>query len=521
MARKPIQMNKIRELIRLRLDRDASLSEIACACDISRTTASEYCARIRASGLSWPCAVDLSDDDLHGILFPAEENSAASMRGLPDFAEIRREMTRKGVTLKLLWQEYKAVNPRGCSYSRFARHYAQWRKNSDLRMIQHHKAGQKMFADWAGLKMEITDPGTGEVWQAPVFVSALGASQYLFAKLYESEELKWWLRAHVEAFEDLGAVPEIVVPDNLKTGVQKPCRYEPALNPSYAELARFYGVAVIPARPYKPRDKAKVENGVQQVERWALAPLRDRTFFSLGEANEALQEKIREINEKIMKGPNRSRKELFELEDRPAMRPLPESRYEYAEWKRFKVGPDYHVLIEGRPYSVPFTLCGKHVDVRIASSVVEVFHLSGRVASHIRSIGGRAPKTNPEHMPEGHKEQAAWTPARMIRWAASIGPNAADFAQGLLEGKVHPEHGFRMCMGVISLAKRYGPTRVEAACARALSLGAMSYRTVKHMLEKGLEAAPIQSELPALPTHDNVRGGSYYSSQEATCAKSR
>jgi transposase len=386
-------------------------------------------------------------------------------------------------------------------------------------MLQRHKAGEKMFVDWAGLKMPITDPQTGERWEAPVFVSAMGSSQFIFAKAFASEELRWWLKGHVDAFEAFGGVPEIVVPDNLKTGVQRSCRYEPALNLSYAELAAFYGVAVVPARVRKPRDKAKVENAVQQVERWALAPLRDRIFFSLEEANAALAEQIQEINGRLMKGPGCSRSALFEAEDKPAMRPLPEDRYVYADWKRVKVGPDYHVQAEGRLYSVPFGLCGKQVDVRVSGALVEVFHSGKRVASHLRRFGGRGPVTLQAHMPSGHWEHAKWTPARMSRWARAIGPSTAAFAERLMESKAHPEQGFRACMGLVSLAKAYDPARIESACAKALVLGALSYRNVKDMLARGIEAMPAREELPALPSHGNVRGGSYYAGQEALCAR--
>lgn len=510
-------MKKIQEVLRLHLEHGASRRQIAAACCIGRTTVGDYIARIHSAGLSWPSAGELSEGELQSLLFPVEEG--VFKRPMPDFAQVHRELSRKGVTLKLLHEEYEAREPQAYSYSRFARYYGDWKRKSDVRMVQHHKAGQKMFVDWAGVQVQIADPATGEIRQAPVFVSCMGCSQYIFAKVYESMELRWWLAAHVDAFEDCAAVPEIVVPDNLKTGVQKACRFEPALNLSYGEFARFYGVAVLPARVRKPRDKSKVENAVQQVERWALAPLRDRVFFSVSEANEALAAKVDAINSRVMKGPNCSRRDLFEQEDKPAMRSLPEGRYVFAQWKQAKVAPDYHVEVDRHFYSVPFGLVGKQVDIRIAGSVVEVFEGRTRVASHLRAFGRRSYTTLETHMPEKHRAHAAWTPGRLTRWAATIGPSTAAFTQSLLEGKLHPEHGFRMCMGVLSLSKRFEPARVEAACSKALSLGALSYQSVKSILQKGLEGIGEHPEMAPLPAHSNVRGGEYYA-KEAVCANS-
>lgn len=510
-------MKKIREVIRLRLSRKASVRQIAAACNIGRTTVSEYLARIEAAGLTWPSAGELAEDQLWSLLFPPEPQAPGQARPLPDWQDVHRELSRKGVTLKLLWQEYDQGTALAYSYSRYVRLYRAWQGTTDLRMLQAHKAGERLFVDWAGQTLEIADPNTGETRAAHVFVATMGASQFMFAKVYESEQLKHWLAGHVDAFGFLGALPEVVVPDNLKTGVEKACRYEPALNPSYADLAQFYGITVLPARVRKPRDKAKVENAVQQVERWVLAPLRDRRFLSLSEANEAIAGQLDELNGRVMKGPNHSRRQLFESVDLPTMRPLPATSYAYAEWKKAKVAPDYHVEVDGRLYSVPFTLVGQHVDVRISAGTVEVFSKGKRVASHLRSISRRGFTTDDAHMPEHHKRQGQWTSERIVRWAATVGPLTAEFASALLAGKLHPEHGYRMCMGVMSLEKRFGPARLEAACAKALGLGALSYQSVKSILQKNLEGVLEQETLPGLPSHDNVRGGAYYA-QEPTCA---
>jgi transposase len=346
----------------------------------------------------------------------------------------------------------------------------------------------------------------------------MGSSQYVFAKGYVDQKSPSWLSAHVEAFEFYGAVPAIVVPDNLKTGVEKSCRYEPETNLAYAELARHYGLAVLPARVRKPKDKAKVENAVQQVERWVMAPLRERTFFSLREANEALAEELSKLNARVMKGPGLSRKALFEAEDRPAMRPLPQARYSLSEWKRVKLGPDYHVEVEGHLYSVPHRMVGEVLDVRYNLSTVEVFQRGKRLAAHHRSLSRRGFTTLEDHMPERHRGQAEWTPERMSRWAASLGPNVALFAESLMKSRAHPEQAYRPLLGTLRLERQFGAARLDAACRRALTVGALSYKSLKSILDKGLDEVPTQPELPCLPAHENIRGGAFYSQGADVCA---
>ena len=517
MARKPIEMRKIREVLRLRLDRKANIREIASACNIGRTTTLEYLHRAEAAGLTWPLDEAMTDDTLEKRLFPSSPAKGEPARSMPDWSYVQRRLSRKGTTLLLLWRQYKKDHPDGYGYSRYAGLYREWLGKTDVRMLQHHKAGEKTFVDWAGLKIGIAEPKTGEIWQASLFVAAMGASQYIFAEAYENEKLENWLKGHVSAFEFYGALPEVVVPDNPKTGVEKACRYEPTLNPSYADLAQHYGIAVLPARVRKPRDKAKVENAVLQVERWVLAPLAERTFFSLAEANEAIAPKLAELNDKVMKGPGLSRRQIFEQEDLPAMRSLPAHRFQFAEWKRAKVAPDYHVEVDGHLYSVPYPLLGRHVEVRLSAAAVEIFLDRKRVASHLRAYGRRPPTTEPAHMPEHHRRQAEWTPDRFLEWAARIGPQTEGLVGALLARRGHPEHAYRMCFGVLGFAKSASEQRLEAACARALASGALSYQSVKSILEKGLDSATPQATLPNLPEHGNVRGGDYYA-KEGSCA---
>jgi len=456
-------MRKIREVIRLRHGLKASAREIAPSVGIARSTVAEYLYRSEAAGLSWPLPEDLSDEELERLLFPPVPSEGEPSRPMPDWSYVQKELSRKGVTLLLLWREYKDLHPNGYGYSRYASLYHEWLDKTDLRMLQHHKAGERLFVDFAGLTM--------------------------------------------------------LVPDNLKSGVTSADRFEPVVNQAFAEFARHYDLAVLPARPKRPRDKAKVENAVLQVERWILAPLRDRTFFSLDELNSEIAVKVAELDVRVMKGPNASRRELFDEIDRPAMRALCMPRYQFANWKRAKVAPDYHVEFQGHRYSVPYSLVGKHVDLRVSLDTLEIFQDGRRVCGHARSLARRGFTTSASHMPVAHREYAEWTPERLENWAAQTGPSTKEFVARMMATKLHPQQAFRSCMGVISLSKNYSAERLEAACARALRYGAQSYRNVKTILEKGLDKEEVQASpsLTETGVHANVRGAEYYA-EGATCA---
>jgi transposase len=509
MPRRRIDMKKIREVLRLRYAGNASTRQIGASCHLAISTVSEYLYRAEAAGMKWPLPEEISDEDLERKLFPPRARPGETPRPLPDWPTVRKDLSRKGVTLLLLWREYKEKHPEGYGYARYAGLFCEWEKKHDLRMLQHHKSGEKLFVDYAGLTAKVTEHETGVVREVQVFVSAMGSSQKIYAKAYEGQDLKNWLLAHVEAFEFYKALPEVLVPDNLKSGVTSPIYYDPVLNPAYHELAIFYGLTVLPARVRKPRDKAKVESGVQQVERWVLAPLRDRVFFSLFELNEAILSLVDQLNSRLMKGPNASRNELFQSEDLPAMRPLPENRYAYAEWKSAKVAPDYHVEWEGHKYSVPYRFVGKRVDLRTTAHVVEIFHSSQKVCSHVRSVSRRGFTTETSHMPEAH-QAVRWTPERFANWADAIGPETRGFVERILSSKEHKEHGYRTILGVLGLEKRFGRERLEAACARANELGATRYSNVKSLLDKNLETRVSPPELPSMPTHSNVRGPKHF-----------
>jgi transposase len=421
-------------------------------------------------------------------------------------------LKRKGVTLTLLWEEYQAGDPHAYRYSHFCELYRHWAGKQKLSMRQVHKAGEKLFVDYAGQTLPIINPKTGEITEAQLFVAVLGASSYTFAEATLSQDLSDWLGSHRRAFEFIGAVPEIVIPDNLKSAVNKPCRYDPDLNPSYQDLALHYGTAIIPARVRKPKDKAKAEVGVQIVERWILARLRHRTFFSLAEANAAIRELLTDLNNRPFKKLPGCRRQAFETLDRPALKPLPSEPYVFAQWKKVRVNIDYHVEIDGHYYSVPYQLRGQQLDARITADTIECFHQRKRVAAHVRSFTKGRHTTVASHMPRNHQDYADWTPQRLIRWAAKTGPKTAAMTEAILASRQHPQQAFRSAMGLIRLGKIYGQQRLEAACDLALEGQAARYKSVKSILQTGLDQQPRQQSLPmAEPIeHDNIRGGDYY-----------
>jgi len=504
-------MRKIREVLRLRWAHDCSERRIARSCRISRSTVQEYLARAKQTGLSWPLDEGLDDGALERLLFPAERAPARPERRMPPMEEIHRELRRKGVTLQLLWHEYKEVNPEGYQYSQFCDLYRRWAKKLRVCLRQEHRAGEKLFVDWAGHTIAVVDPQTGEIREAYLFVAVLGASNYTFARAYSTQQLPFWIQAHVEAFRFLGGVSEILVPDNTKTGVTRPCYYEPDINPTYHEMAAHYGCVVIPTRKRAPRDKAKVEAGVLVAERWILAALRNRTFFSLAELNSAIEEKLDLLNNRKMQKLHTTRRELFESLDRPVLRALPVMPYQYAEWKKATVHIDYHVEVDGHYYSAPFQLIGQKVDVRVTSLTVEILLKGKRVASHVRSSKRGGYTTLTEHRPKSHQKYLEWTPSRIVRWAGQNGPHTEQLVVRILEARPHPEQGFRSCLGIIRLGKRYSPERLEAACLRALRIHALSYKSVDSILRKGLDQQPLPAEEP-LETlvHPNIRGEHYY-----------
>jgi transposase len=505
-------MRLIRDVLRLKYENGLSERAISAMLGISKGAIGSYVARARAAGLSWPLPPALNETALERLLFPGARVDAEGTRPVPDWAEVERELRRRGVTRALLWQEYRARHPEGFGYSWFCQAYDSWKGRLSPTMRQSHVAGEKVFVDFAGDTLGVIDPVTGEIWQAHLFVATLGASNFIFAEARASEGLGDWLGAHVHLFAALGGVPKFIVCDNLKAAVISPDRHEPGLNRSYLELAEHYGTAVLPARPGKPRDKAKVEQSVLIVERWILARLRHARFFSLAELNTAIVALRAELNGRIMRGFGASRAELFAALDAPALGPLPAQPYSFATWLRRRPGPDDHVEVDGHWYSVPFRLIGQVLDVRVAAATVEVFHRGERVASHPRALHRRGHSTTPEHMPSAHRRHAQWTPARLLQEAAGIGPAAVALCEAIMTARPHPEQGFRTCLGILTLARTHGIARLEAACARGNSIRARSVASIRSILQNGLDRAfqEDEAERRAPPPHGNIRGGGYF-----------
>jgi len=504
-------MRKITEVLRLKFEAKISHEKIGRAVGLSKGAVNKYVSLAQAQGLSWPLPEGLDEAALEARLYPPR--SVATSFAEPDYPRIHQELKRKGVTLQLLWSEYMAIHgERARRYTQFCHHYRQWRERQKRSMRQIHRAGEKLFIDYCGPTVPIVDPGTGEWRQAQVFVAVLGASSYTYVEATWTQTLPDWIASHQRAFAFFGGTVDLLVPDNLRSGVSTPCRYDPEPNTTYAELARHYGCAILPARPYKPKDKSKAEIGVQVVERWILARLRHHTFFSLGELNATIRELLVELNERPFQKLPGSRKSTFESLDRPALRPLPDAPYEYAEWKQAKPGIDYHVEVDKRYYSVPHRWVGHVLDLRASATTVEVFHKGQRVAAHARSHKDLF-TTLPEHMPSSHRQHRQWSPGRFLNWAKDIGPNTLEVVKRQFQDLPHPEHGYRRCLGLLNHARRYSKVRLEAACERALAIGSPNYRSVTSILKQGLDRQPLPEEEPVqgeLPLHANVRGPGYY-----------
>lgn len=511
MPAERLSMRKIHEILRLKFECGQSNRNIANSCSVSRSTVADYLLRAKVAGLSWPLPKDLDDTSLEHLLFPPPEEVTRD-RPVPDWSEVHLELRRKGVTMALLWQEYKERQPDGYQYSWFCKLYNIWSGKVDLVMRQEHRAGEKLFVDYAGHTAPIVNRMTGEINQAQIFVAVLGASNYTYAEATMTQQLPDWIGSHVRAFSFFGGVPAVVIPDNLKSGVNKACYYEPELNPTYRDLATHYGTVILPARVRKPQDKAKVETGVQVVERWILARLRNHTFFSLSDLNREIRRLLVILNNRPFKKLPGCRKELFESLDRPALAALPATAYQIAEWKTATVHIDYHVEVDGHYYSVPCQLVKKKVEVRFTATSVECIYRGKRVAVHKRSLRKSGHTTVKEHMPLNHRKYLEWSPERFLRWAGKIGPETVKLASHILESRPYPPQAYRTLMGIMRLGKSYTEQRLEAACRRALHIGTTSYRSVESILKNGLDSKPLPKKPEQTPPvlHHNIRGSHYY-----------
>lgn len=503
-------MRKIKEVLRLHFDCNRSNREIAAAVCISRATVSDYLRRAKLAELGWPLPAEVTETALEIILFPPLQPSRVQ-RPEPDWATVHQELRRKGVTLYLLWQEYREQAPEGYQYSAFCLHYRTYTQVLPVTLRQSHVPGERLFVDYSGQTVPIIDPATGEIRQAQIFVAVLGTSSYTYVEATWSQGLADWTGSHVRCFEFMRGVPALLVPDNLKSGVTRPNFYDPDLNPTYQDLARHYGTAILPARVRKPRDKAKVEAGVLLAQRWILARLRHQRFFSLDELNRAITPLLATLNAHPFKKLPGTRQSVFETVDYPVLKALPVTRYEFAEWKTVTAGIDYHVEIAGHYYSVPYRYARLKLDARFTASTVEVFKQGERIASHLRSMAKGRHTTLDEHLAPAHQKVAGWNSQRFLDWAAKIGPHTQSAIDHILRSRTHPQQGYRAALGILRLAKTYGPERLEAACDRAFRIHAVTWRSLDSILKNNLDRQPRKATQANLPLdHANVRGADYY-----------
>lgn len=505
-------MRHIREILRQKLLLGHTHRAIAASVGVSAGGVGETVSRARQAGFStWQEVEALEEGELAARLYGVQR--VGGPRPAPDPAELDVELRRKGVTLQLLHIEYLGRHPDGYRYTQFCNLYRAWKKRQGVVMRQIHRGGEKLFVDYSGAKPRLQDPKTGEVQEVELFVAAFGASSCTYAEATLTQSTQDWIRSHERAFEYFDGVPEVVVPDQLKAAVVGACRYEPELQSTYEEFLVHCGAVCIPARQRKPRDKAPAEVAVQVVERWVLAKLRNQVFYSLDELNARIRELVAELNQAPLRRYGVSRRDLFERLDRPALNPLPASRFVYGEWKACKLRLDYHVEADGHYYSAPHSLAGEKLHLRVSAGTIEVWLRGKRITSHQRSHKKGGYTTNPEHMPASHRAHAEWTPSSLVSWACKIGPQTGTLAATILREQPHPERGYRSCLGLKKLEKKYGAARLEAASERALLVGAHSYRHVAAILQRGIDRIPpitaVSANTQTVP-HGNVRGPEYY-----------
>ena len=512
MPTERLSMRRIRQVLQLHFGARSSARVIAGTVGIGRSTVQDYLARAAAAGLVWPLPPEQTDEALERLLFPAPSNRPGARRYVePDWSALVREMKRPGVNLSVLFEEYRGAHPDGYAYSRFCELYRAFERRLSPTMRQTHVAGDKAFVDYSGKRVPIVDPLTGEVRMAELFIGVLGASNLTYADASWTQRLPDWIGAHVRMFRFFGSAPRLLIPDNLKSGVNKPSFYDPEINRSYAKMAAHYNVGVVPARPRKPKDKAVVEAGVRFAQSYILGRLRNVMFFSLAECQAAIGVALERMNGREMRRLGVSRRQLFETIERPVMQALPEQDYEYAEWHFARVGIDYHVEVAGFLYSVPHALIREQVDTRATTRTIEVFHRGNRVASHARRYAGPRHGTLPDHMPSAHRRYGEWSAERFARQARDIGPNTEALILAVLARRPHPEQGFRSCLGMLRLLRGLDAARAEAVSGRAVEVGVLTYASVASILQHRLyQSAPPQAADGTPLLHENIRGSGYF-----------
>lgn len=512
-------MTPIKDLCRMLLTTSLSNRRIAGALHIAPNTANRYRARLAEEALDWTTVSELDEETLNRRL-----NTGRSQLLLtfvePDWSYVHDELQRRGVTVTLLHEEYaESLVANAMSETEFRRRLHRYQRTRGLVMRQVHRPGECLFLDFSGMRPSLTDPVTGERTPVELFAAVFGASRKTFVYAVASQTLPDWIHANVTALEFFGGVPMFLVPDNLKSAVISHKRGEGALlNKTYSECAAHYGTTILPARPSTPKDKAHVELGVKIAQRWILARLRNRTFASLVELNLAIAELLTRMNDKPMRGcGGKSRSQLFDELDRPALNALPVVPYIFGEWQiGMRVGQDYHVRWGDQYYSVPYTLVSAKVNLKATRTEIMVFHRDRRVALHPRHHEPGYVCTLPEHQPQSHRAYARDQPAAVMTWAQAAGGAVHRFLQQHIEHHRRPAQSLQAGRGLQKLAREYGIDRLQAACDKALRLHACSIRSVKSMLQRGLERFAPSAEEAAndtpVTTHDNVRGANYYTS---------
>lgn len=512
MATERLAMHRVKEILRQKLVLGRSHRDVKRALGVSVGLVSRIVSRAEELGINKNNLDQLDDQELEDKLYGARAE-AQDDGSLPDPATIHIELKRVGVTLELLHLEYLEKHPDGYKYTKFCKSYRKWLRKRTPTMRQRHVAGDKMFVDYSGKRPRIVDRVTGEVTEVELYVAVLGASNYTYAEATYTQTVGDFVASTIRALEFFGGAPNAIVPDQLKSAVTFACRYEPGIQRTFEELGRHYATTILPARPVSPRDKAKVEVAVQIAQRWIVARMRNETFYSLGELNARIRELSNDLNGRLMRVYKANRSELFERLDKPALRALPANAFEYAQWKKVRLNIDYHIAFEDHYYSAPYTLIEEELWMRATTSTIEVLHNSKSVAVHPRSHVEHGHTTKPDHMPPSHRKHAEWTPSRILSWARTVGPMTEKLATAILDDRRHPEWGYRSCLGLFRLAKKYDTARVEAACARALEAGARSYRPVAAILTSGLDRAPLldveRTDAKSV-VHENVRGRDYY-----------
>lgn len=510
MATERILVRNIREILRLKWVNHMTHRATAQSLNISVGAIGKTVGRAKAAGLTWDAVDALSDDALEERIYGSKVRTHGRVK--PDPVWIHTERKKVGVTLELLHLEYLSENPRGYGYTTFCDTYRKWLNKRKLSMRQNHLAGDKLFVDYSGKRPYVMNKETGLFEPVELFVAVLGASNYTYAEATRTQKSADFIASHIRALEFLGGVPKAIVPDQLKSGVVKACRYEPVAQRTYAEMARHYETSILPARPRKPKDKAKVEVAVQIVQRWILARLRNRVFHSLESLNDAIWLLLEDLNNRTMKRYGKSRRQLFDEIDKPALAPIRADRFVFAQWKQAKVNIDYHIVFNDHFYSAPSSHARDTVEIRASLTTIEIYYKGKRIASHQRSHQKGGYTTEPEHMPKAHQKHLEWSPSRMQSWALTMGPCVETMVTRILESRPHPEMGYRSCLGILRLEKQYGAARLNAACERALTVGARSYRHINSILKNNLDQIALgeETEETTPAPHENVRGADYY-----------